>query len=560
MNTKKWWHETIGYQIYPKSFQDSNSDGIGDLNGITSRLDILEKLGINVIWISPINKSPMADNGYDISDYYTVDPSFGTNSDFEKLILEAHKRGIKILMDLVINHTSNQHEWFKKAMVDLDGKFAKYYIIKSGVRKNGKLLPPNNWRSIFGGSAWEQIKGTDQFYLHLFTKEQPDLNWENPKLRKELYKIIDFWVSKGISGFRIDAISHIKKDFSYENQIPDGPDQLVTAWEYYRSAKGIDKLLKELRDHAFNKYDLLNIAEMDVENPEKWEEFFGDSGYFSSIFDFYHTAYSVQQEEYKSNPIKFIEDMKDKMFQKQKMSNGKVFFTNFIENHDLPRSLNRWFPKNEICYQSASTLGMMYFFLRGIPVIYQGQEIGMLDYPKKSIDEYIDIPTHNSFRDYLAKGYSEKQALDQINIESRENSRTPLQWNSTMYAGFSTVKPWFDVNPNYTTVNYQKQLNQRQSLFQFYRKMIALRKNKNYKNTLIYGETIPKLTDIEGCISYYRRGEKTIQIICNMTNKEMLVNVPEEKKVLLTNIEPIDLTKNIINLRPYQSIVLEVKE
>ncbi|WP_161902973.1 alpha-glucosidase [Candidatus Enterococcus willemsii] len=550
---KKWWHETIGYQIYPKSFQDSNNDGVGDIQGMIQHLDELQELGVNVVWISPINLSPMVDHGYDISDYFQIDPSFGTNEDFEELIQEANKRGIKILMDLVINHTSDQHEWFKEALANPNSDFRNYYVIKEG--KDG--LPPNNWRSIFGGSAWEQIEDTNEYYLHLFTKGQPDLNWENPMLREELYQMIQYWLDRGLGGFRIDAITHIKKNYDYINVPADGPDNLATVWEHYRDATGIGEFLGEMRDRVFTDNDVLTIAEMDVEDPDKWEEYFGENGYFSTIFDFYHTPYSIQQEKYKEHPVTFIEDMKTKMFAKQVKANGRVLFTNFLENHDLPRALNRWIPESEIHFNSASALAMMYFFLRGIPVIYQGQEIGMVDYPKDSIEEYLDLPTYNNYENYLLEGLSEDEALHQINIECRENSRTPVQWDASEYAGFSTVKPWFDVNPNYHDINYAQQKDDPHSLLNFYKKMAVLRKNKAYQETFIYSDTVPFATEIKGCVAYERQGIESIFVICNMTNQPMQVPVASVEEILLTNGETDIYVDGYLHLKPYQGIIFK---
>ncbi|MEO1770956.1 oligo-1,6-glucosidase [Enterococcus sp. 665A] len=554
IQNKKWWHEAIGYQIYPKSFQDTNNDGIGDIPGMIEHLDDLSDLGINVIWISPINLSPMVDHGYDISDYLQIDPSFGTNEEFERLIQEAEKRGIKVLMDLVINHTSSQHEWFKRAMADLDSKYADYYVIREGRGEE----PPNNWRSMFGGSAWEKIPGTNKYYLHLFTVDQPDLNWENPELRQELYEIIEFWLTKGLAGFRVDAISHIKKIYDEENLPSDGPDGLVTVWENYRDALGIGEFLGELRDRVFSKQDILTIAEMDVVDPEKWEEYFGDNGYFSSIFDFYHTAYSIQGKEFANDSEKFIEFLKPLVYKKQELANDRVFFTNFIENHDLPRSLNRFIPKEEIGFHSASVLGMFYFFMRGIPVIYQGQEIGMVDYPKETIDGYIDLATHNNYQDYLLNGLSETEALAQINIENRENSRTPMQWNSQTNAGFTKGTPWFAVNPTYHGLNYQQQKEDPHSLLSFYKEMIQLRKNPIYKELLVYGRAVPGFVEASGVVTYQRKLEKqTISALCNLTNQTIAVDYDAKFEVLLNNYAELDCKTGQLTLLPYQGVILE---
>lgn len=552
-SNKKWWHQAIGYQIYPKSFQDTNGDGIGDINGIIAHLDDLKELGITVLWISPINVSPMVDNGYDISDYLQIDPSFGTNTDFERLIDEAKQRGIRVLMDLVINHTSTEHPWFKQAMSDLTSEYADYYVIKEGKG----TLPPNNWRSIFGGSAWEKIGDTNRYYLHLFTVGQPDLNWENPRLREELYQIIRYWLDKGIAGFRIDAITHIKKIYDYQELPADGPDNLVNAWDYYRDAKGIGHFLGEMRDSVFKGRDLLNIAEMDIPDTDKWEEYFGADGYFSSVFDFSHIDYSVQKEAFKETPLDMIEALKQTLMTKQLKADNRVFFTNFLENHDLPRSLNRLIPADDIGFYSASVWAMMYMCLKGIPVIYQGQEIGMTDFPKEDITEYLDLATHNQYKDYLYEGLSEKEALHIINRESRENSRTPMQWNDQKEAGFTTGKPWFAVNPNYGEINYKTQQATDSSLLHVYKKLISLRQDMVYNDTFVYGNVKPLYSDVKGCIAYSRElEEQKISVICNMTHAEMHLSCPPPKKLLFTNYNDLMVDEHGITLKPYQGIII----
>ena len=380
---KKWWHNAIGYQIYPKSFQDTNGDGIGDIPGIIEHLDDLEELGINMIWLCPVNKSPMADHGYDISDYDEIDPMFGTLDDMKRLIKEADKRGIRVLMDLVVNHTSSEHEWFQKALEDPDGRYGKYYIIREG--KDGK--EPNNWRSIFGGSAWERIGDTDKYYLHLFTKWQPDLNWENKEVREEIYAMINRWLDMGLGGFRIDAISHLKKDFTYENLPADGVDGYVNGFPYFRNVKGIETFLNELKKETFLPHDAFTLAEADDVAPEDLEDFIGEDGYFSSIFDFCHTRYHVNHPKWKDRPVEMINDLRDALFQKQEYVNGRGFLCNFLDNHDTSRSAERFIPREDIGYYSMSALGSVNFFFPGIVFLYQGQAAGMLDYRKKSIDE-----------------------------------------------------------------------------------------------------------------------------------------------------------------------------
>lgn len=555
MKEQKWWHYAIGYQIYPKSFQDTNHDGIGDIKGITAHLPELKELNVDVVWISPVNLSPMVDHGYDISDYYQIDPSFGTNEDFDELLSEAEAAGIKILMDLVINHTSDQHPWFKAAMADLESEFADYYVIKEG--KDG--LPPNNWRSMFGGSAWEKIPGTEnKYYLHLFTVGQPDLNWENPRLRQKLYEIIDYWLDKGVAGFRIDAIAHIKKLYAQQNLPADGPDGLVTTWEHYRNATGIGEFLGEMRDQTFAQRDVLTIAEMDVPDPDHWEEYFGGTGYFSSIFDFYHTPFSIQDPAYQDDPAAFVDMLKQAMFKKQVLANDRVFFTNFLENHDLTRMPDRLIPQTDIGFQSISAWSMMYFFLRGIPVIYQGQEIGMRDYPKESIDGYVDLATHNSYADYLLRGDTPEAAMAKINIFCRENSRTPVQWHDGPYGGFSDVAPWFAVNPNYRTLNVAAQQKDPASLLNFFKQITKIRKAPELAELMVYGRTIPVLQEYPGVVGYYRErdGQRLVQL-ANLTAQP--VTIPLKKaisQVLLSNQE-LTQDATTLTLQAYQAVLYQ---
>lgn len=545
----------MGYQIYPKSYQDTNGDGIGDLEGIRQHLGDLKELGIDLVWISPVNVSPMIDHGYDISDYYEIAPEYGTLDEMKALIKEAGDMGIKILMDLVINHTSDEHEWFQKALEDPDGEFAQYYMIREG--KDGQ--PPNNWRSMFGGSAWEKIPGTEKYYLHLFTKNQPDLNWENKELRRKLYEIIDYWMKQGIAGFRVDAIAHIKKNQMEENAAADGPDGLVNAWECYRNASGIEAFLQEMRDEAFLPNDCITIAEIDVPEEEEWEEYFGENGYFSTIFDFSHTPFTVYQKPYSEDYLELTELLKKKVYHRYKAAEGKVYFTSFLENHDLPRVSGRMLPEQFHSDKTKKLLAMTYFFLNGLPVIYQGQEIGMGDYPKENIDEYLDLATHNRYQELLMEGKSKEEALVVINRECRENSRTPMQWNDSEYAGFSTVKPWFAVNPSYVDCNYESQKKDSNSVLNFYKELIRIRKRDDLQDVFAYGELEALSPDIRGCVGYMRkREEKRVGVIANYTSSQMEISVPFEiTKILLNNDNTVKMKCGKLILAPFQGIVFE---
>ena len=555
---KKWWHNAIGYQIYPKSFQDTNGDGIGDIPGIIEHLDDLEELGINMIWLCPVNKSPMADHGYDISDYDEIDPMFGTLDDMKRLIKEADKRGIRVLMDLVVNHTSSEHEWFQKALEDPDGRYGKYYIIREG--KDGK--EPNNWRSIFGGSAWERIGDTDKYYLHLFTKWQPDLNWENKEVREEIYAMINRWLDMGLGGFRIDAISHLKKDFTYENLPADGVDGYVNGFPYFRNVKGIETFLNELKKETFLPHDAFTLAEADDVAPEDLEDFIVEDGYFSSIFDFCHTRYHVNHPKWKDRPVEMINDLRDALFQKQEYVNGRGFLCNFLDNHDTSRSAERFIPREDIGYYSMSALGSVNFFFPGIVFLYQGQAAGMLDYRKKSIDEFRDPTTFNMYRGYLQEGMTEEQALEKLNVESREHARTPMQWNAQENAGFTDGTPWFAVNPNYKEINLEAEKGKEESLYHWYRKMIALRKSDEYSELFIYGSLIPVYEKTDGVIAYEREYQgRCVLVICN------LKAAPQElpfgwnvKKILLSNHKDVNIEKEKICLRGYETVIADIEK
>lgn len=555
ISNKKWWHQAIGYQIYPKSFQDSNGDGIGDLRGIIGRLDYLKDLGINVLWLCPVYKSPMMDHGYDISDYETIDSCFGSNEDIKELIEESRMRGIKILMDLVLNHTSDQHPWFQKAMEDLDGDYADYYIIKEGNGGN----PPNDWGSIFGGSAWERIGDTNRYYLHLFTKGQPDLNWENPKLRKELYQMINRWFSLGLGGFRVDAISHIKKNFNYKNRSQSDESQ-GSEWDYYNNAEGLDVFLREMKEQTFKFYDALTIAEIDHVKPDRLKDYIGENGYFSTIFDFCHTSYRVRDEKWANQPMAMIEELKKNLFKKQEYAKGHGFLCNFLENHDLPRAADRFIPEQYIGYYSQTLLPAVNFFLKGIPFLYQGQEIGMRDFPKASIKEYKDPTTYKKYEELLAHGKSQTEAINLINIESRENSRTPIQWSDEKHGGFTTGTPWFEVNPNYKEINCRQQMQDAKSIWSFYKKMVSVRKREDLKDCLIYGDTIPKYEEITGIIAYERAfKEQRILAIHNCSPGEVVLSLsfqPEE--IVLNNYEDAALDEaGRITLNPFQTILIK---
>ncbi len=557
--TRKWWHDKVAYQIYPKSFCDSNGDGIGDIPGIISKLDYLQDLGVDIIWLSPCYPSPLADEGYDISDYYDIDPRFGTMADMEQLIEEAKKRNMYILMDLVVNHCSDEHEWFKKACEDPDGKYGNFFYLRD--KKDGEL--PTNWRSYFGGPVWEDLPGTDKQYLHVFHKKQPDLNWENPELREEVYKNINWWLDKGLGGFRIDAIINIKKASPFRNYEPDRADGLCSIQFMLREARGIGEFLGEMRDRTFKNYDAFSVGEVFNEKPEEIPDFIGDNGYFSSMFDFNETIFGTSEKGwYDASPIT-PDDYKRCCFESQAKVGDIGLLSNIIENHDEPRGVSRYIPEGECCTQSKKLLAAMNFMLRGLPFIYQGQELGMENVPFSSIDEIDDISTLDEYQVALNAGLSPADALHAVAKFSRDNARTPMQWSDEANAGFTTGKPWLKVNPNYTSINAADQLEDPDSVRSFYKELIALRKDPDYKETVVYGELKPYLEEQHNLMAYYRKGEQTLLVIGNYQMEEQTVELPSEyhseyKKILLNNYPELVQEGTTLILHGYQAVVLEM--
>ena len=572
---KKWWQKEVGYQIYPRSFYDSNNDGIGDLNGITAKLDYLKELGITLIWVCPIFKSPMDDNGYDISDYYDVNPEFGTKEDLERLIKEAEKRGIKIILDLVINHTSDEHEWFLEALKNPESKYRNYYIFKRG--KNG--LPPTNWRSHFGGSAWEKVEGeadengNEIYYLHLFTKKQPDLNWENPEVREELYKMVNYWLEKGIAGFRVDAINSIKKDENYFNLPVDGADGLAYNVKYTLNQPGIEEFLSELAKETFKKYNCMTVAETPMLEYERYNDFIGEDGFFSMIFDFSYADLDMTKGGfyYSLRDIPTIE-LRNAIFESQLTQQKYGWGAPFLENHDLPRSLNKFFGEkaNET---NAKLLGNVFFFLRGTPFIYQGQEIGMDNFVRKDISEFDDIASKDQYQRALGEKFSTEEALYFVNKRSRDNSRTPMQWNEGKNAGFSedeNIKSWIKLTGSQAVTNVKNQLNDEKSIFAHYKKMIDLRQNGKYSDCLIYGDFIPVPLENEKIIAYVRKyGNQKLLCISNFSELKQGVKLNDIAKVLgekeitlgeilINNFDKIGKDDKKLNLEGFQSLLVEI--
>jgi len=553
--TKKWWQDKVAYQIYPKSFYDSNGDGIGDIPGIISKLDYLKDLGIDIIWLSPCYSSPLADEGYDISDYYNIDPRFGTMDDMEQLIAEAKKRNMYILMDLVVNHCSDEHEWFKKACEDPEGKYGNFFYLRD--KKDGEL--PTNWRSYFGGPVWEDLPGTDKQYLHVFHKKQPDLNWENPEVREEVYKNINWWLDKGLGGFRIDAIINIKKALPFKNYESDREDGLCSIHSMLKEASGIGKFLGEMRDRTFKKYDAFSVGEVFNENPEEIPDFIGENGYFSSMFDFNETIFGNSAKGwYDARPIT-PDDYKRCCFESQAKIGETGFLSNIIENHDEPRGVSRYIPEGECSVQSKKMLAALNFMLRGLPFIYQGQELGMENVPFSSIDEIDDISTLDEYQVALDAGLTPEDALRAVAKFSRDNARTPMQWSDADHAGFTTGTPWLKVNPNYTSINVKDQLDDPDSVRSFYKKLIALRKAPEFKETVVYGTLEPYLEEQHNLMAYYRKADKTLLVIGNYQKEAQEVKLPGTyRQVLLNNFPDLTEENNILKLHGYQVIILEM--
>jgi len=547
--TQKWWKEAVAYQIYPRSFMDSNGDGIGDLKGIITKLDYLKELGIDCIWICPMYKSPNDDNGYDISDYQDIMDEFGTMDDFDLLLYEVHQRGMKLIIDLVINHTSDEHEWFVESRSSLNNPKRDWYIWRDGV--DGK--EPNNWESIFGGSAWKLDEATGQYFMHIFSTRQPDLNWENEEVRKALYNMINWWLDKGIDGFRIDAISHIKKEEGLKDM--DNPLGLdyVPSFDKHMNVEGIQPFLEELKNETFAKYDIMTVGEANGVKVEEAELWVGETkGKFNMVFQFEHLDLWDNEKNYGVD----VMELKQVLNKWQKGLENKGWNALFIENHDKARSVSTWGNDKEYWKESAKALGMMYFFMQGTPFIYQGQEIGMTNVQFPTIEEYDDVATKNLYKLKREEGFSHKEVMEIIWSTSRDNSRTPMQWSSDEYAGFSDHTPWMGMNPNYLDINVESQKQDPDSIYHFYKKMIELKKSGPI---LTYG-TFDLVDEENKQVFAYTRtlDDKKMVIISNLSAEEAVfenrVVELEHENLLLANypVEEHEPTTSI-SLKPYEA-------
>ncbi len=555
---KKWWHDKVAYQIYPKSFLDSNGDGIGDLRGIISKLDYLKDLGVDIIWLSPIYKSPFVDQGYDISDYYSIAEEFGTMEEFDELLAEAKKRNMYIIMDLVINHCSDKHEWFQKALADPDGEYADYFYFRKG--KDGN--PPSNYRSYFGGNCWEPVPGTDKYYFHMFAKEQPDLNWENPTLRKKLYDMINWWLEKGLAGFRIDAIINIKKDLDFPNLEPDGADGLAGCWRMVENVEGVGEYLEDLKKNTFEKYDAFTVAEVFNMHKDELSQFIGENGHFSTIFDFSAHALSNGAHGWYDAPDINFNDWRKTIINSQLQVQKCGIEANIIENHDEPRGVSRFLPEYARNPLGTKMLGTVSVLLRGIPFIYQGQEIGMQNAVWNDVKEYNDINTIDQYNLAISAGLSDKDALAVCSKMSRDNARTPVQWSDSDNAGFTTGTPWLKVNSNYKDINVQNQENDPDSVLNYYRKLVATRKSSEYKEVFTYGVFEPAYEDTEYVMAYYRVSDnQRILVAANFGKdaKTIELNFPV-KKVVLSNVGRKEINEVSLKLDSCEVIVIECGE
>ena len=553
---KDWWKGKVAYQIYPKSFKDSNGDGVGDLKGITEKLDYLQDLGIDILWLSPVYKSPFIDQGYDISDYYAIDPLFGTMEDMEELIAEGKKRGIAIIMDLVVNHCSSHHEWFQKALADPDGPYADYfYFIESDKE-------PNNWESYFGGSVWEPVPGTNKYYLHSFHKDQPDLNWQNPVLREEIYTMINWWLDKGIAGFRIDAIINIKKDLEWRSLPSDRDNGLVPVPESLVNAQPIEPFLQELKERTFAKYNAFTVGEVFNETDDELHFFIGKDGVFSSIFDFKQTMLGQEGKGWFDHSLPTADELKESIFQAHERADSIGVLSTIIENHDEPRGVSHYIAEGPVNDTSKKALGTIQVLRKGIPFIYQGQEIGMENQVFESVEDFDDIATINGYQVAKEAGLSEEEALTAIANYSRDNARTPMQWSAEPGLGFSDGPAWLiSPKPDYS-INVEDQEKDPDSILNYYRQLTALYRHPLYGNTIRFGDMIPAYRDRENIIAFERRGDKRLLVISNFQNRQATLELPTPiKTVVLNNTAGLfQEGDQVLELTPYQTVVLELAE
>lgn len=550
---RTWWKEAVIYQIYPRSFMDSNGDGIGDLQGIISRLDYLKYLGIDVIWMSPIYQSPNDDNGYDISDYKAIMDEFGTMADFDELLAEAHKRGIKIVMDLVVNHTSDEHEWFMESRSSKDNPYRDYYIWREG---KDAQTPPNNWGSCFSGSAWQYDEATSMYYLHLFSKKQPDLNWDNPKVRQEVFDMMTWWCDKGIDGFRMDVISMISKT----KELPDGPikDLYGDYAPYAVNGPNVHKYLQEMNEKVLSKYDIMTVGETPEVTTELAKQYAGENTHeLNMVFQFEHVDARGKYGKWTDQKMP-LTTLKKILSRWQMDLYGKAWNSLFLDNHDQPRAVSR-FGDDRPQYREASAkmLATCLHMMQGSPYVYQGEELGMTNYPFQKPEDFRDIESVNAYKEWCESGLvSHEDFWPCLVWRSRDNARTPMQWDDTEQAGFTSGTPWISVNPNYKEINAKAETKDPDSVFHYYKKLIALRKQAPI---MVYGKYEPLFEESEDWFVYTRTLEnEKLLVVCSFTDQETTFTIPEEfagAELLIANMEN-EYGKGAVTLRPYEAFVL----
>ena len=559
---KKWWKEAIGYQIYLRSFKDSNDDGIGDIPGIIEKLDYLKELGVNLLWICPFYKSPMDDNGYDVSDFYDISEDYGTLEDAKRLIHEAKLRGIRIIADLVMNQTSDEHPWFIESRKSKDNPYRDYYIWQKGKIVNGVEVEPTNWASFFGGSCWQKDTLTGEYYMKIFSNKMPDLNWANPNVRKGMFDMAKFWLDLGIDGFRVDAVAHIARSNELEDSTMESTSKYKPDWRKFSNLPKLHDYLKEFNQEVLTKYDVMTVGEVGGGAlPSEAIDYAGlHSNELNMVFNFDHNWCNNVWDL--KNPddavVTNLSHMKD-MFEKwQKNLYGKAWNPLYWLNHDQPRVMSQYGNLNKRIL-SGSMLATALYFMWGTPFIYQGEEIGMTNYPFKTIDDFNDVSVKNSYNIAVSEGQDKDRFIGFTAHRSRDNARTPVQWKNAPYGGFSNVKPWFHVNPNYVSINVEDEQKNPDSLLNYYKKVLALRKNPEYLDTFVYGTYDQVLRQDTKVYGYIRKYNQSILVITNFFDVTVDVKLDYSiKQVLLSNYKETDYDLKHLHLRPYESFVVEL--
>ena len=559
-----WWKRSVVYQIYPRSFQDSNGDGVGDLRGITSRADHLAALGVDVVWLSPVYQSPHDDNGYDISDYCAIHPEYGTMADFDAMLAAMHAHGIRLMMDLVVNHTSDEHAWFVKARSSRDNPYHGYYIWADPVEGG----PPNNWDSVFGGSAWEWNEATGEYFLHMFSRRQPDLNWENPSVRTEVHQLMRFWLDKGVDGFRMDVINMISKPWAADGRLPDAPVSrpgfLQSGFEQVVNGPRLKEFLLEMKEHVLRHYDCITVGEAPFANPRVALDITDEqSGALNMLFQFDHVGLDSEpgQPKWNVRPLDLLE-LKSSLTHWQLALADRGWNSLYLNNHDQPRAVSRFADDGKYRIESAKMLALLIHGMKGTPYIYQGEEIGMTNFPFESIDQCRDIETLNMVREAVTEqGRPMAEAMRAVRSKGRDNARTPMQWDDSPHAGFTTGSPWLAVNPNFTFVNARADRADSDSVFDFYRRLIALRRERP---EMVYGRYALVLAEHPKVFAYTRTlGPLRLLVACNFSPSTVAVDWPDEigmqqATILLGNLANENAALNTSSMRPYEAWLLQL--